>query len=115
MRRWLVFAVLAAASLVPAPAAASGFCTAEWAPVCALKDGAEKTYSNLGCAKVDNAEVTHEGQCGDPTPTPTKTPIFCTENYDPVCGSKDGAKKTYANACFAKADAATVVGNGPCP
>jgi hypothetical protein len=114
MRRWLVFAALAAA-LVPKPGAASGFCTAEWAPVCALKDGAEKTYSNLGCAKVDNAEVAHDGPCGDPTPTPTKTPIFCAENYDPVCGSKDGVQKTYANACFAKADDATVAANGPCP
>jgi len=115
MRRWLVFAALAAASLAPAPSLASGFCTAQWAPVCALKDGAQKTYSNVGCAKADSAEVVSEGQCSDPTPAPTKTPIFCTENYDPVCGSKDGAQKTYSNACFAKADDAKVVADGACP
>ena len=56
-----------------------------------------------------------EGQCGDPTPKPTKTPIFCTENYDPVCGAKDGAAKTYSNACFAKADGATVDRSGRMP
>ena len=115
MWRWFVFAALAAASFAPAPGSASGFCTAQWAPVCALKDGAEKTYSNVGCAKADSAEVVRDGQCGDPTPTPTKTPIFCTENYDPVCGVKDGATKTYSNACFAKADDANVVADGECP
>ena len=75
----------------------------------------EKTYSNVGCAKADGAEVVQEGQCGDATPQPTKTPIFCTENYDPVCGVKDGAQKTYSNACFAKADDANVVAAGECP
>jgi hypothetical protein len=115
MRRWFAFAALAAASLAPAPLLAEGFCTAQWAPVCALKDGAQKTYSNVGCAKADGAEVVGEGQCADPTPKPTKTPIFCTENYDPVCGAKDGAAKTYSNACFAKADGATVTAAGECP
>ncbi len=115
MRKWLVLAALAAASLAPAPGAAAGFCTAQWAPVCGVKDGVQKTYSNSGCAKADGAEVVREGQCGDPTPKPTKTPIFCTENYDPVCGSKDGATKTYSNGCFAKADGATVTAAGECP
>ncbi len=115
MRRWLVFAALAATSFAPSPGSASGFCTAQWAPVCALKDGVEKTYSNLGCAKVDNAEVEHDGQCSDQTPKPTKTPIFCAEVYQPVCAQKDGAQKTYSSDCFAKADDATVVADGPCP
>ena len=61
MRRWLVFAALAAASLAPTPAAAEGFCTAQWAPVCAVKDGVQKTYSNVGCAKADGAEVVQRG------------------------------------------------------
>ena len=115
MTKWLVFAALVAASFAPAAGSAAGFCTAQWAPVCALKDGAQKTYSNAGCAKADGAEVVREGQCAEPTPKPTKTPIFCTENYDPVCGSKDGVAKTYSNACFAKADDANVVAAGECP
>ena len=115
MKRWLVFAALVAASLAPAPAPAAGFCTAQWAPVCALKDGAQKTYSNPGCAKADGAKVVQEGQCGEADPQPTKAPVFCTENYDPVCGVKDGAQNTYSNACFAKADDAKVVADGECP
>ncbi len=115
MKRWLVFAAFAAASLAPAPGLAAGFCTAQWAPVCAVKDGAQKTYSNVGCAEADGAEVVGEGQCAEGAPKPTPTPVFCTENYDPVCGSKDGAAKTYSNACFAKADGATVTAAGECP
>jgi hypothetical protein len=115
MRRWIVLAALAAASLAPTPGSAAGFCTAQWAPVCGLKDGVQKTYSNAGCAKADGAEVVGQGQCGEAALKPTPDPIFCTENYDPVCGSKDGATKTYSNACFAKADGATVTAAGECP
>ena len=114
MRRWFAFAALAAASLAPAPGLAAGFCTAQWAPVCGLKDGVEKTYSNVGCAKADDAEVVREGQCGDPTPKPTKTPIFCAEVYQPVCAVKDETTKTYSSDCFAKADDAKVVADGEC-
>ena len=66
MKRWLVFAALVAASLAPAPAPAAGFCTAQWAPVCALKDGAQKTYSNACFAKTDDAKVVADGECAKP-------------------------------------------------
>ena len=115
MRRWFVFAALAAASLAPAPGLAAGFCTAQWAPVCGVKDGVQKTYSNAGCAKADGAEVVGQGQCGEAAAKPTPTPIFCIETYIPVCGAKDGAQKTYSNACFAKADGANVISDGECP
>ena len=63
MRRWLVFAALAAASLAPTTLLAEGFCTAQWAPVCGLKDGAAKTYSNACFAKADGATLTAAGAC----------------------------------------------------
>ena len=115
MMRSLIVMGLAAAALTSPAAAAAGFCTAQWAPVCALKDGSEKTYSNPGCAKADDAKVVAEGQCADPTPKPTKTPIFCAEIYQPVCGAKDGKAKTYSSPCFAKADGAKVIADGECP
>ena len=124
-------ALLLGAQLMAAPAGAAGFCTALWAPVCAAKNGAETTYSNPGCAKVDGAEIVREGRCEDsppkapaaatePTATPnappaaTPEPILCTEDYAPVCGVKDGASKTYSNACHASADGATVSATGEC-
>jgi hypothetical protein len=120
------FALLFGAQLLAAPAQAGGFCTALWAPVCAAKAGVETTYSNPGCAKADDAEIVREGRCEDspaPTPTPASTPtieptpapVFCTEDYAPVCGVKDGASKTYSNACHARADGAAVSAQGECP
>ena len=126
MTKTPAFAAFAVALLFAAPSGASGFCTALWAPVCAAKNGAEQTYSNAGCAKADGAEVVRQGRCEDsappspqetpaPAPGPTPEPIFCTEDYAPVCGAKDGAAKTYSNACHARADGATVSSQGECP
>jgi hypothetical protein len=115
MGRSLILVALAVAALASAPAAVARVCTAQWAPVCATKDGGQRTYSNPGCAKADGAEVVHQGPCAQPKPAPTKTPIFCAEVYQPVCGVKDGATKTYSSACFAKADGATVTAAGEGP
>ncbi len=108
----LVFALLAPAS---PGAAAAGFCTMLWAPVCALEDGAEKTYSNAGCAKADDATVTHEGPCGEkPAPPPSSRSVFCTDEYAPICGVKNGVARIYSNKCRAFADGATVANLGKC-
>lgn len=45
--------------------------------------------------------------------TPART-IVCTEQYLPVCGQRGDVVKTYSNACFARADGATVIARGPC-
>jgi len=43
-----------------------------------------------------------------------KRPTICNEQYLPVCGELNGAKKTYSNACFAAAAGAKVIAQGPC-
>ena len=43
-----------------------------------------------------------------------RPPTVCTEQYAPVCGEKNGVTKTYSNACFATADGAKVIAQGPC-
>ncbi|MGD0642670.1 MAG: Kazal-type serine protease inhibitor domain-containing protein [Roseiarcus sp.] len=112
----LASTLLFLAFLAPAPVAeAQGFCTMLWAPVCALKDGVEKTYSNAGCAKADEATVTHEGPCGEkPAPPPSSRSVFCTDEYAPVCGVKNGVAQMYSNKCRAFADGATVANLGQC-
>ncbi len=47
-------------------------------------------------------------------PAPARPPVFCMEVYQPVCGRIDATFKTYSNACFARGDGATIVGDGPC-
>jgi hypothetical protein len=50
-----------------------------------------------------------------PPPPPKPQPKdFCIELYQPVCGTKDGERKTYSNRCFATVDGAIDIGDGPC-
>ena len=51
------------------------------------------------------------------SPPPPPGPLqktFCTEVYQPVCGTAGGARRTYSNRCFANADGATDIADGPC-
>ncbi len=41
-------------------------------------------------------------------------PTVCTEQYEPVCGRINSVRKTYSNRCFARADGAAIVAQGPC-
>jgi hypothetical protein len=43
-----------------------------------------------------------------------QTKTICPMVVIPVCGTKDGARKTYTNSCFAAADHATHVVPGAC-
>ena len=45
---------------------------------------------------------------------PRPRPSVCTQQYAPVCGEINGVTKTYSNACFAAADGAKVIAEGPC-
>lgn len=109
-----VVIVCALAAFAP-PAQAAGFCTMVWAPVCGLKDGVEKTYSNAGCAKADDATVSHDGECGkQPAPQPSSRSVVCTDEYAPVCGVKNGVAQMYSNTCRAFSDGATIGNLGAC-
>jgi len=48
------------------------------------------------------------------TAAPPAHPEVCLNVYMPVCGAKGGMKFTYANACSAEKDGATVVSNKAC-
>jgi Kazal-type serine protease inhibitor domain len=44
-----------------------------------------------------------------------RRPIFCTEQYAPVCGRVGAEYKTYSNSCLARAAGAKIVQDGRCP
>jgi len=100
-----------------APAAqAAGFCTAQWAPVCALKDGVEKTYSNASCAAADDAAVVRDGRCDEPrAPSPSSRSARCGGERAPVCAQKNDVAWIYSNARCAFADGAAVGSDGARP
>jgi hypothetical protein len=46
--------------------------------------------------------------------SPRPMPTVCTQQYDPVCAVRNGMRRTYSNACMARADGARVVSRGEC-
>jgi hypothetical protein len=49
--------------LAGSPAQAACGCEEYWAPVCGVKGGQQKTYTNAQCAKCAGATVVHDGNC----------------------------------------------------
>jgi len=49
-----------------------------------------------------------------PPPRPPEPKTFCSEQYQPVCGTKDGNRVTYSNRCFATVAGAADIADGPC-
>ena len=50
-----------------------------------------------------------------PQPQPPPRPkTFCSEVYQPVCGTLGGKRITYSNRCFAKVAGATDIDDGEC-
>jgi hypothetical protein len=47
-------------------------------------------------------------------PQKASAQTICTQQFDPVCAVKRGVQRTYSNACFARADGARIIANGPC-
>lgn len=90
---------------------AAKICSDLWLPVCATKDGAQKTYGNQCMAKADGATNIKPGACEDPEP---KQQTFCPLVVLPVCAKKDGEERSYTNACFALANQATIIHKGKC-
>lgn len=43
-----------------------------------------------------------------------ESPIMCTMQYDPVCGTENGVYKTYGNGCVLGAEGATYQHEGEC-
>jgi hypothetical protein len=44
-----------------------------------------------------------------------RRPVYCTEQFAPVCGRVGDSYRIYSNSCFARAAGAEIVRDGPCP
>jgi Kazal-type serine protease inhibitor domain len=62
----------------------------------------------MACGGMTTAQLTPA------LPAAERRPTVCTEQYLPVCGRVGDVDKTYSNACFARADGAAVIAQGPC-
>jgi hypothetical protein len=59
--------------------------------------------------------VVDEGPGYRPPPSrPTPPPIACTREYMPVCAQRGGQRRTFGNACMARAEGFSILGDGEC-
>jgi large-conductance mechanosensitive channel len=96
---------------IPEPAKAAKFCNEIFMPVCAVKHGVRKTYSNACFAHLARARVLHAGECINPAGN------ICFMIFIPVCAINPVThhRQTYPNLCHAEVANATVVSEGACP
>jgi len=77
----------------------------------ALIVGAAVVALSIGSATTSEAKRHHKKKVSPPPPQPQ----ICLAEYAPVCGSLRGHKFTYANACSAWKDGASIVSWKACP
>jgi len=86
-------------------------------PVCARWKGGFRQFDTPCAARLAGAKKYRLGLCRQ-TSTPRRREraarYLCAKAYNPVCATKNGARKTYRNACHATVDLAVVVGKGAC-
>ncbi|MCV9960683.1 Kazal-type serine protease inhibitor domain-containing protein [Pararhizobium sp. BT-229] len=57
--------------------------------------------------------VDESGSRPRPRPEPSR-PQMCTMEYDPVCAQRGNSRRTFSNACQARADGYRITGRGEC-
>jgi len=77
----------------------------------ALIVGAAVVALSIGSATTSEAKRHHKKKVSPPPAQPQ----ICLAEYAPVCGSLRGHKFTYANACSAWKDGASIVSRKACP
>lgn len=92
-------------TIYPPPPKPSVECPPVAQPLCApgntiISNGTDANGCSLG------------SRCG---PITTIDAPVCTLEYAPVCGAKNGIKKTYGNSCQMRGDSADFIQNGVCP
>ncbi|HLZ03127.1 MAG TPA: hypothetical protein VKR55_13395 [Bradyrhizobium sp.] len=71
------------------------------------------TATTPSAALVSGANSVIETEVAQFTSEPRR-PAVCTEQYAPVYGRIGNARRTFSNACFARAAGAEVIAPGPC-
>jgi len=124
LRRFAVFAgliVLSACTVAvedqrprPGPGPGPGYCTREFQPVCARRQGERRTFANACLADRAGFDIIRRGECRRRGGDGNDRPRICTREYRPVCAQRRGDYRTFGNACEADAAGWRVVANGRC-
>ncbi|WP_157017517.1 Kazal-type serine protease inhibitor domain-containing protein [Mesorhizobium xinjiangense] len=101
----------------PCGASSSGspaVCTREHAPVCGQRGGRTRTFSNACLARSAGYRVDHRGACRAGGGGSAGRPVACTMEYSPVCARRGNQRRTFGNACQARANNFTIMRRGRC-
>jgi Kazal-type serine protease inhibitor domain len=97
-------------------------CPQVFRPVCATRNGRERTFENSCEADAAGWRTVSRGECRDviiepiiePVPEPRITRRFCNQLFAPVCATRGGRAKTFDNSCVAESEGWRVIDQGEC-
>ncbi len=90
-------------------------CPRIYAPVCAERNGNRQTFSNDCLAETRGYNVVYDGECRiAPRPPKPPRPEVCSDDYRPVCGERDGVRRTFSNVCEGKASGFRLLYDSAC-
>jgi hypothetical protein len=89
-------------------------CTLENAPVCARRGNQQRSFSNACNAQAAGFVVVHRGECRVSNLPDASRPVACTREFAPVCAVRGNARRTFDNACLARANGFLVIRAGRC-
>ncbi|EBV3599988.1 protease inhibitor [Salmonella enterica subsp. enterica serovar Virchow] len=88
-------------------------CTMEYNPVCGIRGGERRTFSNACTARASGFRISAPGECRANRPPPRPGGV-CTREYNPVCARRGDRIRTFGNACSAEVEGYRVIGRGQC-
>lgn len=106
-----------------------GNCPSYYHPVCGEQSGNQAVYQNICTMNAAGASFVQWKSCGYASqnytqnythnwnyqrPVYTQPVSLCSQDYNPVCASVNGYKKSYSNACFARKAGADFLNSGAC-
>jgi hypothetical protein len=97
---------------VQPPFAGGGFCTREFAPVCARRGDRLQTFSNSCLARESGFRIVAPGECR--IGRPPVVDYACPRDFNPVCARRGGDVRTFANSCRAEEAGFRVMYGGEC-